>query len=168
MRQTSASAARSRATRDVHLLNPVPRNYETRPAMFRQIFVNLPVSDLQRAQAFFTALGLSFNPQFTNEQGACLEIAENIYAMLLVEPFFQGFTKLPIADARKCTEVLIALSCDSRADVDALVAKAVAAGATTPNTPTDHGFMYQSGFADLDGHQWEVFWMDASAAPPQM
>jgi predicted lactoylglutathione lyase len=136
--------------------------------MLRQIFVNLPIKDMQRSQAFFKALGLSFNKQFTNEQGACLKIADNIYAMLLVEAFFQGFTKLPVADARKSTEVLIALSCDSRAEVDALVAKAVAAGATTPNAPMDHGFMYQHGFADLDGHQWEVFWMDESAAPAQM
>ena len=136
--------------------------------MIRQIFVNLPVRDLPRSMAFFKALGLSFNMRFTNEQGACLEIAENIYAMLLVEPFFQGFTKLPVADARKSTEVLIALSCDSRAEVDALVAKAVAAGGTTPNPPVDHGFMFQDGFADLDGHQWEVFWMDESAAPEQM
>jgi predicted lactoylglutathione lyase len=136
--------------------------------MFRQIFVNLPIKDMARSQAFFKALGLSFNQQFTNEQGACLEIGDNIYAMLLVEPFFQGFTKLPISDAKKATEVLIALSCDSRADVDATVAKAVAAGATTPNAPQDHGFMYQHGFADLDGHQWEVFWMDEAAAPAQM
>lgn len=136
--------------------------------MIRQIFVNLPVKDLPRSMAFFKALGLSFNARFTNEQGACLEIAENIYAMLLVEPFFQGFTKLPVADARKSTEVLIALSCDSRAEVDALVAKAVAAGGTTPNPPVDHGFMVQHGFADPDGHQWEVFWMDESAAPEQM
>lgn len=135
--------------------------------MIRQIFVNLPIRDMQRSRAFFTALGLSFNPRFTNEQGACLEIAENIHAMLLVEPFFQSFTKLPLADARKCTEVLIALSCDSRTEVDALVGKAVAAGASTPNAPVDHGFMYQHGFADLDGHQWEVFWMDERAAPPQ-
>ncbi len=136
--------------------------------MFRQIFVNLPIKDMARSQAFFKALGLSFNKQFTNEKGACLEIAENIYAMLLVEPFFQGFTKLPISDAKKATEVLIALSCDSRAEVDDMVAKAVAAGATTPNAPMDHGFMYQHGFADLDGHQWEVFWMDEAAAPAQM
>jgi predicted lactoylglutathione lyase len=136
--------------------------------MIRQIFVNLPVKDLQRSMAFFKALGLNFNARFTNEQGACLEIAENIYAMLLVEPFFQGFTKLPLADARKSTEVLIALSCDSRAEVEARVAQAVAAGGTTPNAPMDHGFMYQHGFADLDGHQWEVFWMDESAAPEQM
>ncbi|PKO64231.1 MAG: glyoxalase/bleomycin resistance/extradiol dioxygenase family protein [Betaproteobacteria bacterium HGW-Betaproteobacteria-16] len=136
--------------------------------MFRQIFVNLPIKDMARSQAFFRSLGLTFNKQFTNEQGACLEIADNIYAMLLVEPFFQGFTKLPISDARKATEVLIALSCDSRAEVDGVVAKAVAAGATTPNAPMDHGFMYQHGFADLDGHQWEVFWMDEAAAPAQM
>ncbi|QHE75183.1 VOC family protein [Hydrogenophaga sp. PBL-H3] len=136
--------------------------------MLRQIFVNLPIKDMAKSQAFFKGLGLSFNQQFTNEQGACLQIADNIYAMLLVEPFFQGFTKLPIADAKKTTEVLIALSCDSRDEVDALVAKAVAGGATTPNAAIDHGFMYQHGFADLDGHQWEVFWMDEAAAPQQM
>ncbi|MDP3521170.1 MAG: glyoxalase/bleomycin resistance/extradiol dioxygenase family protein [Hydrogenophaga sp.] len=136
--------------------------------MLKQIFVNLPVADLPRSMAFFRALGLNFNPRFTNEQGACLEIAENICAMLLVEPFFQGFTKLPISDAKKATEVLIALSCESRAEVDELVAKALAAGGTTPNAAQDHGFMYQHGFADLDGHQWEVFWMDEAAAPAQM
>ena len=136
--------------------------------MLRQIFVNLPIADMARSRAFFEALGLGFNPQFTNEQGACLEIAENIYAMLLVKPFFQGFTKKPVADATQGTEVIIALSCDSRAEVDELVAKAVAAGATTPNPPMDHGFMFQHGFADLDGHQWEVFWMDMAAAPAQM
>lgn len=136
--------------------------------MLRQIFVNLPIKDMARSQAFFNSLGLAFNKRFTNEKGACLEIADNIYAMLLVEPFFQGFTKLPISDAKKATEVLIALSCDSRIEVDAMVARAVAAGATTPNEPQDHGFMYQHGFADLDGHQWEVFWMDEAAAPAQM
>jgi predicted lactoylglutathione lyase len=136
--------------------------------MIRQIFVNLPVRDLQRARAFWEALGFGFDARFTNEQGACLEIAENIHAMLLVEPFFQGFTRLPVADARQTTEVLTALSCDSRAEVEALVARAVAAGATTPNPPMDHGFMFQHGFADPDGHQWEVFWMDEAAAPAQM
>ena len=135
--------------------------------MFRQIFVNLPIKDLARSRAFFSALGLSFNPQFSNEQGACLEIAENIFAMLLTEPFFQGFTKKPISDAHQSTEVLLALSLDSRAEVEAVVRKALAAGATTPNPPVDHGFMYQHGFADLDGHQWEVFWMDSAAAPAQ-
>jgi len=136
--------------------------------MLRQIFVNLPVENLDRSKAFFEALGLTFNPQFTNDKGACLQIAENIYAMLLVKPFFQGFTKKPVADATQSTEVLIALSCDSRAEVEAMVAKAVAAGATTPVAAVDHGFMVQHGFADLDGHQWEVFWMDMAAAPAQM
>lgn len=127
--------------------------------MLRQIFVNLPIDNMERSQAFFKALGLSFNPDFTNDKGACLQIADNIYAMLLVKPFFQTFTKLPISDAKQSTEVLIALSCDSRQEVDDLVAKAVAAGGTTPNAAVDHGFMYQHGFADPDGHQWEVFWM---------
>jgi predicted lactoylglutathione lyase len=136
--------------------------------MIRQIFVNLPIRDMARSRAFFDALGFSFNPRFTNDEGACLEIAEDIYAMLLVEPFFQGFTQLPVADARKATEVLVALSCDSRAEVEVLVGKAVAAGATTPNAPKDYGFMYQHGFADLDGHLWEVFHMDEAAAPARM
>ncbi|MBT3068020.1 VOC family protein [Rhodoferax sp. U11-2br] len=136
--------------------------------MFKQIFVNLPIQDMARSKAFFQALGLSFNPRFTNEQGACLEIGENFYAMLLVEPFFQGFTKKPISNAHESTEVLLALSVDSRAEVQAVINKAVAAGATTPNAPQDHGFMFQHGFADLDGHQWEVFWMDEAAAPAQM
>ena len=136
--------------------------------MFRQIFVNLPIQDMARSQAFFKSLGLSFNQRFTNEQGACLEIGENFYAMLLVKPFFQGFTKKPIGDAHQATEVILALSVDSRAEVEEVMRKAVAAGATTPNEPKDFGFMFQHGFADLDGHQWEVFWMDESAAPEQM
>lgn len=136
--------------------------------MIRQIYVNLPIRDMARTRAFWAAMGFGFNARFTNEQAACLVIADNIQAMLLTEPFFQGFTKLPVADARACTEVLLALSCDSRAEVEALVARAVAAGATTPNPPMDHGFMFQHGFADPDGHQWEVFWMDEAAAPAQM
>ena len=136
--------------------------------MIRQIFVNLPIRDMARSQAFVKALGFAFNTRFTNEQGACLEIGENIYAMLLVEPFFQGFTRKPLSDAHQSTEVLVALSCDSRAEVEELVRKAMAAGATTPIEPKDYGFMYQHGFADLDGHQWEVFHMDDNAAPAQM
>ena len=136
--------------------------------MFRQIFVNLPIKDMARSRAFFEALGLTFNARFTNEQGACLEIGENFYAMLLVEPFFQGFTTKPICNAHQATEVLLALSVDSRAEVEEVVRKAVAAGATTPNAPQDHGFMFQHGFADLDGHQWDVFWMVEAAAPAQM
>lgn len=135
--------------------------------MARKIFVNLPIRDMERSQAFFRALGFSFNPQFTNEKGACMVISEESYVMLLVEPFFQTFTKKPVADARKATEVINCLSCDSRAEVDALVKKALAAGGTAPNAPQDHGFMYGHGFEDLDGHVWEVMWMDPSAAPPQ-
>jgi uncharacterized protein len=135
--------------------------------MIKQIFINLPIKQMERTKAFFTALGFGFNPQFTNEQGACMVINESISVMLLVEPFFQGFTKLPVADATRSTEVLLALACDSREEVNEMVEKAVAAGATTPNEPKDHGFMIQHGFADLDGHQWEVFWMDPNAAPPQ-
>ena len=136
--------------------------------MFRQIFVNLPIQDMARSQAFFKALGLTFNPRFTNEQGACLEIGENFYAMLLVKPFFQGFVQKPISDAHQSTQVILALSVDSRAEVDEVMRKAVAAGATRSPEPKDYGFMVQDGFADLDGHQWEVFWMDESAAPAQM
>jgi predicted lactoylglutathione lyase len=136
--------------------------------MFRQIFVNLPIQDMARSQTFFKALGLTFNPRFTNEQGACLEIGENFYAMLLVKPFFQGFVQKPISDAHQSTEVILALSVDSRAEVEAVMRKAVAAGATRIPAPKDYGFMFQDGFADLDGHQWEVFWMDEAAAPAQM
>jgi predicted lactoylglutathione lyase len=134
--------------------------------MTRKIFVNLPIKDMEASQAFFRALGFSFNPQFTNEQGACMVVADDIFVMLLVEPFFQTFIKKPIADAKKATEVLVCLSCDSRAEVDELVKKALAAGATAPNAPQDHGFMYAHGFDDLDGHTWELVWMDPAAAPP--
>jgi uncharacterized protein len=133
----------------------------------KQIFVNLPIKNMERSQAFFKSLGYSFNPQFTNEQGACMVVHDNIYVMLLVEPFFQTFTKKPISDASKSTEVLVCLSCESRAEVDDLVRKAVAAGGKTPNAPQDHGFMYGHGFEDLDGHIWELAYMDMSAVPPQ-
>ncbi len=135
--------------------------------MARKIFVNLPIDNMQRSQAFFRALGFEFNPQFTNEQGACMVISEDNFAMLLVKPFFQTFTSREIADARKTVEVLVALSCDSREEVDAMVNKAVAAGGKEPRPPQDHGFMYSRAFDDLDGHTWEPFWMDPNAAPPQ-
>jgi len=135
--------------------------------MNKQIFVNLPVKDLPRSRAFFESMGYSFNPQFSNDQGACLVISDTIYAMLLTEPFFQTFTKKPISDAKKSTEVLICLSCESKAEVDQLVAKAVAAGGKAPNPVQDHGFMYGHGFEDLDGHVWELMHMDPNAVPPQ-
>lgn len=136
--------------------------------MHKQIFVNLAVADLPRSKAFFESLGLTFNPQFTNDQGACLVLGDNIFAMLLVKEFFKGFTGKPLVDPREATEVLLCLSCDSRAEVDAIVAKAVAAGGTAPRAPQDHGFMYGHGFEDLDGHIWELGYMDMAAAPPQM
>ncbi len=136
--------------------------------MSRQMFVNLPIKNMERSQAFFKSLGFSFNPQFTNEQGACMVVSEDHnYVMLLVEPFFQGFTNKPIADAAKGTEVLICLSCESREEVDELVQKALAAGGTAPMPAQDHGFMYGHGFTDLDGHMWELMHMDAGAVPPQ-
>ena len=135
--------------------------------MARKIFVNLPIADMKKSQAFWRAMGFDFNPQFTNDQGACMVVSEDIFVMLLVQPFFQTFTAKKIADARQTCEVLLALDCDSRAAVDEMVKKAVAAGGTTPRPPQDHGFMYQHGFDDIDGHSWEVFWMDPSAAPPQ-
>lgn len=133
--------------------------------MKRQIYVNLPIKNMERSQAFFASLGFSFNPQFTNEQGACMVVADDIYVMLLVEPFFQTFTAKPVADATKSTEVLVCLSCENRAEVDVLVAKARAAGGTVPRAPQDHGFMYGHGFEDLDGHHWELVHM--SGTPPQ-
>lgn len=134
--------------------------------MNKQIYVNLPVRNVERSKAFFASLGYSFNPDFSNESALCMVIGENIYAMLLAEPFFQTFTKKPITDARTSTEVLVCLSCESRAEVDTLVAKAVAAGGAAPNPPQDHGFMYGHGFEDLDGHVWELVYMDPNAAPP--
>lgn len=136
--------------------------------MSRQIFVNLPIKNMDKSQAFFKSLGFSFNPQFSNEQGACLVISEDhCYVMLLIEPFFSTFTKKSIADADKTTEVLVCISCDSRAEVDELVKKAIAAGGKSPNAPQDHGNMYGHGFEDLDGHIWELVWMEPKAVPPQ-
>ena len=134
--------------------------------MTRQIFVNLPIKNMDRAKAFFGALGFSFNPQFTNEQGACMVVADDIFVMLLVEDFFQTFTKKAICDASKSTEVLVCLSCESRTEVDDLVRKALSAGGKVPNAPQDHGFMYGHGFEDLDGHIWELVYMDMAAVPP--
>lgn len=135
--------------------------------MHKQIYVNLPVKNLARSRDFFASLGFTFNPQFSNDAGACMVIGENIFAMLLTESFFQGFTTKRIADTRETTEVLICISCESRAEVDALVQKALAAGGRAPNPVQDHGFMYGHGFEDLDGHVWELSYMDMSAAPQQ-
>ena len=132
--------------------------------MSTQIFVNLPVKDLQRSVEFFSKLGYTFDPQYTDENATCMIIADNIFAMLLVKPFFESFISKPVADAHKTAEVILALSADTRAAVDALVDKAIAAGAGEPRPTQDLAFMYQRGFEDLDGHLWEVFHM--SGPPP--
>ena len=131
-----------------------------------KIFVNLPVRDLQRSIDFFTRLGYRFNQQFTDETATCMIITDDIFAMLLTEEKFKSFTPKEICDAKKYSEVLVALSFDSRAEVDAIVRKAVSAGGTTYNEPQDHGFMYAHGFQDPDGHIWEVFYMDPSFVKP--
>lgn len=127
--------------------------------MSKKVFINLPVADLQRSVNFFTALGYQFNPQFTDENATCMIVSDDIYVMLLVESYFKTFTRKPVADAKKTTEVLVCLSLDSRAEVEEIVKKAVAAGAKTPIPAQDHGFMFQHGFEDLDGHQWEYAYM---------
>ena len=134
--------------------------------MATQIFLNLPVKDLNRSVEFFTRLGYTFNPQFTDEKATCMIISDTIFVMLLTETFFQTFTKKEIVDAHKAVECSICLSADSKEAVDELVNKAEADGATIPNPATDYGFMYQHSYEDLDGHHWEIVWMDP-AGPPQ-
>jgi uncharacterized protein len=131
-------------------------------AMPTKIFVNLAVKDLDRSMAFFKQLGFTFNPQFTDNTAACMVVTDDIYAMLLTYPKFKEFTKKDIADAHKTTEVLICLSFDSKEKVNEVVDGAVAAGGTEAREPQDSGFMYGRSFNDLDGHIWEIIWMDPS------
>lgn len=134
--------------------------------MATKIFLNLPVKNLQATIDFFTQLGFAFNPQFTDEKAACMIIADNsIYAMFITHEFFSTFTKKPISDATKTTEVLICIDAESKEAVQSLVKKAVEAGGNTYMDAQDHGWMYQHSFADLDGHQWEVAYMDISQFP---
>ncbi|MFN6558659.1 MAG: VOC family protein [Nostoc sp. ChiSLP01] len=128
--------------------------------MTTQIFVNLPVKNLNQSIEFFTQLGYKFNSQFTDETATCMIVSENIFVMLLTNEKFKTFTPKEICDATKSTEVLVCLSCDSREQVDEMIRLAVAAGGTTYNQPQDHGFMYAHGFADLDGHIWELIYME--------
>jgi uncharacterized protein len=127
-----------------------------------KIFVNLPVKDLNKSVEFFTKLGFDFNPQFTDENATCMIISEHIFVMLLVEDFFKTFTKKEITDATKSTEVIVSLSAESKENVEGLVKKALAAGGKASSEPMDQGFMYQWGFQDLDGHLWELIYMDQS------
>ena len=128
-----------------------------------QIYVNLPVKDLDRSVGFFRQLGYGFDPKFTDHNATCMIVGENIFVMLLVEKFFQTFTSKVIADASRTTEAIVCLSADSRAAVDALVDKALAAGGTASGEVQDHGWMYGRSFQDLDGHLWEVVHMDLNA-----
>jgi predicted lactoylglutathione lyase len=131
--------------------------------MATKIFVNLAVKTLNKSIEFFTKLGFSFNPQFTDETATCMIVSEDIFVMLLTHEKFKQFTPKEICDSSKSTEVLVALSCESREKVDELVGGAVAAGGTTYNEPQDHGFMYAHGFQDPDGHIWELIYMEPSA-----
>ena len=133
----------------------------------QMIFVNMPVKDLPRSMQFFKSLGYGFNAQFTNDQAACMVISDTIYVMLLTEAFFKSFTSKALCDTATTTEMLVCLSSPSRAAVDGLVDKAVAAGASCPKAPVDFGFMYQRAFEDLDGHIWEVIWMDPAHVQQQ-
>jgi predicted lactoylglutathione lyase len=126
----------------------------------RQIFVNLPVKDLERSKRFFSALGFGFDDRFTDDKAACLVIEkDSIYAMLITEPLFQTFTPRAIADAKRTSEVLLALSCASDAEVDDLMKEASASGGKPVGEPKDHGFMYYRAFEDPDGHIWELLHM---------
>jgi predicted lactoylglutathione lyase len=129
----------------------------------RKVFINLAVRDLKRSMEFFKRLGFEFNPQFTDDKAACMIINGEAFAMLLTEPFFKTFTKRAICDTNSQTEGLFALSCNSRAEVDEMVKKAITAGGKNAMDPIDHGFMYGNSFYDLDGHHWEVLWMDPKA-----
>jgi hypothetical protein len=131
--------------------------------MSTKIFVNLPVKDLNRSIDFFTRLGFTFNPQFTDETATCMVVSEDIFVMLLTHDKFKTFTPKEICDATKSTEVLVCLSLESRERVGEMVRKAVAAGGSTYNDAQDHGFMYAHGFQDLDGHIWELIYMEPSA-----
>ncbi|WP_367128593.1 VOC family protein [Saccharothrix sp. HUAS TT1] len=128
-----------------------------------KIFVNLPVTDLTKAIEFFAALGFAHDPRFTDENASCVVFSDSIYAMLVTEPFFKTFTTKEIADSRSTTEAIVSLALDNREQVDELADKALAAGAGFVKEPEDHGFMYGRSFEDLDGHVWNVFWMDEAA-----
>ena len=128
------------------------------------IFVNLPAKDLPKTKEFWQKLGYSFNPQFTDDNAGCLVISDNIFAMLLTNNYYKTFTDKEIADTSRTQETQLALSADSREEVDEMVKKALAAGAKEPKPAQDmEGFMYSRGFDDLDGHHWDYVWMNPSA-----
>ena len=127
--------------------------------MHKHIIFSLAVKDLEKSRTFFSALGFGFNPRFGSDRTACMVVAgDAVQVMLLTEDFFQSFIDKPLVKAKEANEVVISLSCESREEVDSLIAKAVAAGARIPHPPEDHGFMYDQGFEDLDGHLWNLVW----------
>ena len=130
--------------------------------MKTKIFVNIPIKELNKSVDFFTKLGFNFNPQFTDENATCMIVGEDIFVMLLVEKFFKSFTKKEICDTSKSTESILALSVESREKVDQMIDKAVDAGGSEPREKQDHGWMYGRSFEDIDGHLWEVFFMEES------
>ena len=131
--------------------------------MAKQIFVNLPVKDLGKTIEFFKKLGFEFNPQFTDENATCMVVNDNIFVMLLVEKFFKTFTQKEICDTTKNTEVIIALSTESREKVDQMLENVIKAGGKESREPQDHGWMYGRSFEDLNGHLWEIIYMDEKA-----
>jgi predicted lactoylglutathione lyase len=127
--------------------------------MNKQIIFNLPVRDLDRSKAFFAALGFTINPRYSNENALFMNVVEDtLHVMLMTEAFFSSLINNPVVQARDANEVIICLSCESREEVDSLIARAQAAGARIPHPPEDHGFMYDQGFEDLDGHLWNLVW----------
>ena len=136
--------------------------------MVKQIFVNLPVKDLNKTIDFFAKLGFKFNPQFTDENATCMIVGENIFAMLLVEKFFKTFIKKEICDAKKSTGAILALSVESRKKVDEMIKKVIAAGGKETRKAEDHGWMYGRAFEDINGHLWEVFYMNKGKMPEEM
>ena len=132
--------------------------------MNKQIILNLPVKDLEQSKTFFAALGFTFNAKYSGENAAFMNIVgDTIQAMLTTETFFQSLIGKPVAQAKEANEVVMCLSCESREEVDNLIARAVAAGGRTPHPPEDHGFMYDQGFEDLDGHLWNLVWVSPEA-----
>ena len=136
--------------------------------MASKIFVNLPVNNLEKTIAFFTSLGFSFNPQFTDDKATCMVISDHIFAMLMTADRFRDFTSKEICDSSRFTEVILSLDAESREAVNGIVDKALASGATEPRPTQDYGWMYLRGFQDIDGHLWEIAFMDESAMPAQM
>ena len=128
--------------------------------MAKRLFVNLPIKDVRQSRSFFESLGFNFNPQFSDDKALCLILGDNFYGMLLKEEFFQTFTPKSLSLGKHTTEVLLSLQVNTKDEVNQMIDKAIRLGAQEYNPPTDNGFMYLRVFEDLDGHQWEISWMD--------